>query len=128
MSLLFNLDSLLLAQSLQVSLAVLQLGIEIAHLQDPILQFFDLCLGLALLLLLIFIVSSLHLRLLNKHLLFDFIDLLLLFNFELVHYPSVLFPELLDVVHQLFICLLLFTESRLKLIGFIGSLSESFLR
>jgi hypothetical protein len=71
-------------------------------------------LGLGFLILSILIITRLHLRLLNQHLFLDLIDFLLLFNLHLIDHPPVFLPELLDVKHQLLICLLTFLECVLE--------------
>ena len=76
--------------------------------------FLRLLLGLGFLVLSILIITGLHLRLLNQHLFLDLIDFLLLFNLHLIDDPSIFLPELLDVKHQLLICLLTFLECVLE--------------
>ena len=62
-------------------------------------------------------ISGLHLRLLHKHLFLNFIDLFLFLNLHLVDNSPILFPQLLNVVHQLFISLLGFYVGLLKING-----------
>ena len=70
--------------------------------------------GLGFLIFSVLVITGLHLRLLNQHLFLDLIDFLLLFNLHLIDDPPVFFPKLLDVKHQLLICLLTFLECVLE--------------
>ena len=96
--------------SLSVSLLVLKLINVALQLANSLCELLDL--GLSILLVLRCLIGivppfviclGLHLLLLDKHLFPHFVDPLLLLDFQLINYPPVVFPELLDVDHQLLV-------------------------
>lgn len=93
----------------------MKIRIDVSELKYLFLLFLGLNLEPADCFLLISIISSLHFGLLDQHLLFDLVDLLLLLNLKLVYDSPIFFSELLDIVHQLFIGLL-----RLAILTFIS--------
>jgi len=115
--LLSNLVFLLFVLCLQVSVFIFELagkfnefileGVDLVSLlQDLLLHLAIVLVSSQRIVLLISVISSLHLRLLDQHLLLDFVDFLLLFNLHLVHDTSILLSKLLNVVHQLLVRLL----------------------
>ena len=57
------------------------------------------------LILLVSVVPGLQLGLLDQHLLLDLVDGLLLLDLHLVDHASILFSQLVQIVHELLVCL-----------------------
>lgn len=94
MRLLADLLLLLLGQSLEVTLRVLQLLDELSLLKHLLLGLMQGQVGALRNILLLSIVPRLHLLLLHEHLLLDFVDTLLLFNLHLLNDASIVLTHL----------------------------------
>ena len=115
---------------LEVSPLVLQLAGEVENLslqradllrlrQDLLLHLSVALVGPESIVFQLCLISCLHLRLLDKHLLLDLVHLLLLFDFHLIDYPSILFSQLLNIMHQLLVRFLSLVVRLLKVRGLL---------
>lgn len=105
----------------EVTFLILKLLNKVGLTHGLFLQIFRQLITPRRIILFLTVISSLHLRLLHKHLLLNLINLLLFFDFHLVYDSAVFLPELGDVIHELLICILRFLIS---LFHFLVTLSQ----
>ena len=117
--LLRNFLRLFFAIGLQISFFVLKRLNLIILLHELFLQIRDLIFTFGTGVLFVGVVSSLHLRLFQEHSFLDFIDLLLFFNFHLINNSSIFLAQLLDIIHELFICFTLLLTYAFKIDRFL---------